>query len=95
MAARPLAPDASPAPLVRVEGLTMAFGEKVVQRDLSFAVQPGEILVLMGGSGCGKSTLLRHLIGLQARPPATSTTATSTWPKPTRTSSTPCAAPSA
>lgn len=62
----PLAPDASPAPLVRVEGLTMAFGEKVVQHDLSFAVRPGEILVLMGGSGCGKSTLLRHLIGLQA-----------------------------
>lgn len=62
----PLAPDAAPAPLVRVEGLTMAFGEKVVQRELSFAVQPGEILVLMGGSGCGKSTLLRHLIGLQS-----------------------------
>jgi phospholipid/cholesterol/gamma-HCH transport system ATP-binding protein len=52
-------------PLVQVEGLTMAFGEKVVQHDLNFEVRPGEILVLMGGSGCGKSTLLRHMIGLQ------------------------------
>jgi phospholipid/cholesterol/gamma-HCH transport system ATP-binding protein len=44
----------------------MAYGDKVVQRDLTFDVLPGEILVLMGGSGCGKSTLLRHLIGLQS-----------------------------
>jgi phospholipid/cholesterol/gamma-HCH transport system ATP-binding protein len=52
-------------PLIRVSGLTMAYGDKLVQRDLNFDVLPGEILVLMGGSGCGKSTLLRHLIGLQ------------------------------
>lgn len=51
--------------LVRVQALTMAFGPKVVQRDLDFEVQAGEILVIMGGSGCGKSTLLRHMIGLQ------------------------------
>ena len=51
--------------LVQVESLTMAFGERVIQRDLNFDVRAGEILVLMGGSGCGKSTLLRHLIGLQ------------------------------
>jgi phospholipid/cholesterol/gamma-HCH transport system ATP-binding protein len=56
-------------PLIRVTDLTMAYGDKVVQRGLSFDVLRGEILVLMGGSGCGKSTLLRHLIGLQ-RPAA-------------------------
>jgi phospholipid/cholesterol/gamma-HCH transport system ATP-binding protein len=55
----------SPGPLVRVENLTMAFGDRVIQHDLNFAVQPGEILVLIGGSGCGKSTLLRHMIGLE------------------------------
>lgn len=53
-------------PLIRVQGLTMAFGDHVVQRDLAFDVLPGEVLAIAGGSGCGKSTLLRHLIGLQA-----------------------------
>ena len=51
--------------VVRVKGLTMAFGETVVQRDLDFEVTPGTIFAVMGPSGCGKSTLLRHMIGLQ------------------------------
>jgi phospholipid/cholesterol/gamma-HCH transport system ATP-binding protein len=37
----------------------------VIQQDLDFSVQHGEIFIVMGGSGCGKSTLMRHLIGLQ------------------------------
>ncbi|MDC8785883.1 ABC transporter ATP-binding protein [Roseateles koreensis] len=53
-----------PSPIV-VENLTMAYGPRVIQRDLNFDVKRGEIFVIMGGSGCGKSTLLRHLIGLQ------------------------------
>jgi phospholipid/cholesterol/gamma-HCH transport system ATP-binding protein len=51
-------------PRIEVRKLTMAFGSFVLMRDLSFAVQRGDIFVIMGGSGCGKSTLLRHLIGL-------------------------------
>lgn len=51
---------------VRVQDLTMAFGRFVVQEDLNFTVNRGEIFIVMGPSGCGKSTLLRHLIGLQA-----------------------------
>ena len=58
-------PSAGPQALVRVQGLTMAFGNKVIQHDLAFDIQPGEVLVIMGGSGCGKSTLLRTLVGLQ------------------------------
>lgn len=50
---------------IRVENLTMAFGEFVIQRNLTFSIRRGETYVIMGGSGCGKSTLLRHLIGLQ------------------------------
>ncbi len=56
-------------PHIKVEGLTMAFGNFVVQRDISFTVNRGDIFIVMGGSGCGKSTLLRHMIGLQ-RPAA-------------------------
>lgn len=41
-----------------------AFGDKVVYRDLSFQVFPGETLVVMGGSGVGKSVMLKMLIGL-------------------------------
>ena len=54
------------APPIVVENLTMAYGSFVLQRDLTFTVNRGDIFVIMGGSGCGKSTLLRHLIGLKA-----------------------------
>ena len=51
-------------PRIRVVDLTMAYGDFVIQRDLTFDVARGEVFIIMGGSGCGKSTLLRHLIGL-------------------------------
>jgi phospholipid/cholesterol/gamma-HCH transport system ATP-binding protein len=54
----------SSTPRIRVADLTMAYGGFVIQRDLSFTVEPGEIFVIMGGSGSGKSTLLNHLVGL-------------------------------
>jgi phospholipid/cholesterol/gamma-HCH transport system ATP-binding protein len=43
----------------------MAYGSFVIQRDLNFTVERGEVFVIMGGSGCGKSTLLNHMIGLK------------------------------
>jgi phospholipid/cholesterol/gamma-HCH transport system ATP-binding protein len=52
------------APRIAVTDLTMAYGENVIQRDLSFTVGRAEVFIIMGGSGCGKSTLLRHMIGL-------------------------------
>ena len=57
--------------IIDVQDLTMAYGDRVVMRDLSFQVRKGEIFVIMGGSGSGKSTLLKHLIGL--RRPASGT----------------------
>ena len=56
---------AATPPRIAVKGLTLAYGDFVVQRDLDFTVAPGKIFVIMGGSGCGKTTLLRHMIGLQ------------------------------
>jgi len=57
-----------PTPCIVVKDLTMAYGSFVVQQDLSFTVNRGDVFIIMGGSGCGKSTLLKHLIGL--KPPA-------------------------
>jgi phospholipid/cholesterol/gamma-HCH transport system ATP-binding protein len=54
-------PDAD---LVAVDGMTMAYGDFVVQRDLSFSIRKGTIFVVMGDSGSGNSTLMRHMIGL-------------------------------
>ncbi len=51
-------------PHIEVRDLTMAFGDFVLQRDLSFSIPRNSIFVIMGGSGCGKSTLLRHILGL-------------------------------
>jgi phospholipid/cholesterol/gamma-HCH transport system ATP-binding protein len=55
----------STEPHITVRDLTMAYGKNVIQRDLSFTVNKGDVFIIMGGSGCGKSTLLRHLVGLQ------------------------------
>ena len=53
-------------PHISVNQLTMAYGDFVIQRDLTFTIDRGDVFIIMGGSGCGKSTLLRHLIGLKA-----------------------------
>jgi phospholipid/cholesterol/gamma-HCH transport system ATP-binding protein len=50
---------------IEVRDLTMSYGSFVIQRNLSFTVNSGDIFIVMGGSGCGKSTLLRHLVGLK------------------------------
>jgi phospholipid/cholesterol/gamma-HCH transport system ATP-binding protein len=52
-------------PHITVEDLTMAYGSFVVQRDLTFTINRGDIFIIMGGSGCGKSTLMRHMVGLK------------------------------
>jgi phospholipid/cholesterol/gamma-HCH transport system ATP-binding protein len=52
-------------PHIKVRGLTMAYGSFVLMRDLNFAINRGDIFIIMGGSGCGKSTLMRHLVGLK------------------------------
>lgn len=50
--------------LIRVEDLTAAYDDRVILKDISFEVFPGEVFVILGGSGSGKSTLLKHMIGL-------------------------------
>ena len=51
---------------IHVSDLTVAYGDFVVMRDLTFTIQRGDIFIIMGGSGCGKSTLLKVMVGLKA-----------------------------
>ncbi len=50
---------------IEVSDLTLAYGSRLIQRDLTFTVERGDIFIIMGGSGCGKSTLLRNMLGLE------------------------------
>ena len=46
-------------PLLQVEGLYKAYDQHLVLRNINLAVEPHEVISLIGASGCGKSTLLR------------------------------------
>ncbi len=52
--------------LIQAKSLSQAFGTYKVFESVSFEVQAGQHLALLGSSGCGKSTLLRLLAGLDA-----------------------------
>jgi len=49
------------APVMQLEGVTVAFAGRKAVRDVSFDVHEGEITALIGPSGSGKTTLLRAL----------------------------------
>ena len=44
--------------------LTVGYREKIVQSSLSFTLNDGELVCMLGRNGCGKSTLLRTIAGL-------------------------------
>jgi ABC-2 type transport system ATP-binding protein len=50
--------------MITVSGLTKAFGSTVAVNHVDLAVQPGEIVGLVGVNGAGKTTLLRMLAGI-------------------------------
>ncbi len=51
-------------PAIELRGVGRRYGERVALRDVSFALDPGETLVVLGPNGAGKSTLLRILATL-------------------------------
>ena len=53
---------------IKVDNLTIAYGDFVLMKNVSFEVNKGDIFIIMGSSGGGKSSLLRALTGLV--PPA-------------------------
>jgi phospholipid/cholesterol/gamma-HCH transport system ATP-binding protein len=56
----------SEQPAISVRSVRMGYGARVLLESVSFDVQRGEILVILGGSGSGKSSLMKTIIGLYA-----------------------------
>lgn len=50
-------------PVIVCKDVMKRFDGRTVLESITFDVQQGETMVIMGGSGCGKSTVLRCLIG--------------------------------
>lgn len=50
--------------ILRVENLSVAYGEKKILQDINFSVGRGEIFIIAGESGSGKSTILKAIDGL-------------------------------
>ena len=50
---------------ISTNNLTIGYNNHIVQCDLNFELQAGEMVCMLGPNGCGKSTLLRTLAGLQ------------------------------
>ncbi len=60
----PAMKSAQHGPIIRLTDVRKSFGANEVLRGLSFEVERGKTLAIMGPSGTGKSVVLRHIIGL-------------------------------
>ena len=58
------APMAPGAPMLDVKDLRVAYGKIQAVKGISFSVQAGQVVTLIGGNGAGKTTTLRTLSGL-------------------------------
>lgn len=61
---RTTAGSAAPPPVVSLRQVGKSFGRKVILRDFTLDVMPGETLTIIGGSGSGKSVTLKLILGL-------------------------------
>jgi phospholipid/cholesterol/gamma-HCH transport system ATP-binding protein len=62
----PATADELTGPMISIRDLRVSYdGGREILHGITFDVQRGETLVILGGSGSGKSTLLRTLVGLQ------------------------------
>ena len=63
------------APILALEGLSVAYGKVEAVRGVSLAVQPGSIVTVIGANGAGKTTLLNAVMGMLPAPAPSSSTA--------------------
>ena len=61
--------DATTTALVRMQAVTVRFGEATALHALDWDVMPGEVHCLMGSNGSGKSTAIKVLSGVHAPQP--------------------------
>ena len=54
-------------PILSIEGLSAWYGELRALFDITFSVNPGEVIAVIGANGAGKSTLLRSVTGMMNR----------------------------
>ena len=57
-------PTSGNGPLLKVENLSMAYGQVRALKGVSLEVKPGEIVVLIGANGAGKTSLLETILGI-------------------------------
>lgn len=50
--------------IIKTQGLKKSYGKKLVLDDVSFEIEEGSIVGLLGPNGCGKTTLIKILTGL-------------------------------
>jgi iron complex transport system ATP-binding protein len=50
---------------LEVEGLSFAYKDRTILRDINFTLKPGELLGILGANGSGKSTLFRCILGFE------------------------------
>lgn len=50
--------------MLEVQGMAVRYGALEAVRDVSFTVEPGQIVALVGANGAGKSTTLKALMGM-------------------------------
>jgi ABC-type multidrug transport system ATPase subunit len=50
--------------ILQLSGVAAGYGPKTVVSDVSFALEPGQILAFLGHNGAGKTTTLKSIMGL-------------------------------